>query len=73
MEQLGETLVEKQLCRNFMLHMASLQDFGLIKAETMYRTVMQLRQIELNMQQPSATKTQSSDDAGVCTDNTAPS
>ncbi|XP_028029143.1 polycomb protein suz12-B isoform X2 [Bombyx mandarina] len=41
----GKELLEKNLYRNFILHMCSLHDFGLISAVALYQTVQMLNQM----------------------------
>ncbi|XP_013401571.1 polycomb protein suz12 [Lingula anatina] len=42
----GVTIVEKNLCRNFLLHMINLYDFGLIKPEIITQTMMSINRIK---------------------------
>ena len=42
MEKHGEKIVKQNLCRNFVMHLTNLYDFGLIKPDVVRRTVMQL-------------------------------
>ncbi len=41
-EKHGEKIVKRTLCRNFVMHLTNLYDFGLIKPDVVRRTVMQL-------------------------------
>ncbi|XP_043063759.1 polycomb protein Su(z)12 isoform X2 [Drosophila ficusphila] len=43
LEAKGNEIVRKNLYRNFILHMCSLFDYGLIAAETVYKTVQKLQ------------------------------
>ncbi|KAH8335263.1 hypothetical protein KR074_001086 [Drosophila pseudoananassae] len=43
LEAKGHEIVRKNLYRNFILHMCSLFDYGLIAAETVYKTVQKLQ------------------------------
>jgi len=42
-EQHGREIIRKRLYRNFVLHLSGMYDFGLIKASTVYRTMLQLQ------------------------------
>ncbi len=41
-EEHGERLIRDHLCRNFIMHMCNLYDFGLIKQDVVHRTTMLL-------------------------------
>lgn len=45
LEDKGKELLEKNLYRNFILHMSSLHDFGMISPEMLYQTVQKLNQM----------------------------
>uniref|UniRef100_A0A182JM87 Uncharacterized protein n=1 Tax=Anopheles atroparvus TaxID=41427 RepID=A0A182JM87_ANOAO len=47
-ERRGRELWERNLFRNFVLHMCSMFDFGLVSAEVMQRTIRKLRKIPVN-------------------------
>ena len=44
-ENYGTSLLEQNLVRNFILHVVNLYDFGLVRSEVVYRTVMHLLQL----------------------------
>ncbi|KAL3876031.1 hypothetical protein ACJMK2_033918 [Sinanodonta woodiana] len=48
-EEHGHYLIEKNLCRNFLLHMMNLFDFSLIKPEVVHRAVWQLEMLKEEM------------------------
>lgn len=41
----GEEIIEKNLYRNFLAHMASLYDFGLVSPETVHKNIVNIRKI----------------------------
>lgn len=41
-EEYGTSLLQQNLVRNFLLHVINLYDFGLVRPEVVYRTVMHL-------------------------------
>ena len=41
-EEYGPSLLQQNLVRNFLLHVVNLYDFGLVRPEVVYRTVMHL-------------------------------
>lgn len=43
-ENYGSIIVEKNLCRNFLLHLVSMHDFGLVSTLTIDRAMARLRQ-----------------------------
>ena len=49
-ETYGERMVRDSLCRNFTVHLCNLYDFGLIKGETVHRTVMLLFKLRDQME-----------------------
>lgn len=48
LDQRGRELLKKNLYRNFILHMCSLFDYGLISSEVLNKTVQKL-QVQLNI------------------------
>ena len=49
MEEHGEAIVKKNLCRNFMLHMVNLFDFSLIGPDIVQRTMSVLENLKDEM------------------------
>ncbi|MCI4385316.1 hypothetical protein PGIGA_G00049160 [Pangasianodon gigas] len=45
-ENYGSIVVEKNLCRNFLLHLVSMHDFGLVSTLTIDRAMARLRQLK---------------------------
>ncbi|KAI5628834.1 polycomb protein suz12-A [Silurus asotus] len=45
-ENYGDVVVEKDLCRNFLLHLVSMHDFGLVSTLTIDRAMARLRQFK---------------------------
>uniref|UniRef100_A0A8B9HGP4 SUZ12 polycomb repressive complex 2 subunit a n=1 Tax=Astyanax mexicanus TaxID=7994 RepID=A0A8B9HGP4_ASTMX len=43
-EKCGSTIIEKNLCRNFLLHLVSMHDFGLVSTMTIDKAMALLRQ-----------------------------
>jgi len=41
-QEYGETIIHKNLFHNFLLHITNLFDFGLVRPDTVTRTMMQL-------------------------------
>lgn len=46
-ENYGSVIVEKNLCRNFLLHLVSMHDFGLVSTLNIDRAMAHLRQFKL--------------------------
>ncbi|KAM9295979.1 polycomb protein SUZ12 [Gastrophryne carolinensis] len=46
----GPKIIEKNLCRNFMLHLVSMHDFNLISISTIDKAVARLRDIQYKME-----------------------
>ncbi|KAG8456749.1 hypothetical protein GDO86_002508, partial [Hymenochirus boettgeri] len=49
-ENYGPKIIEKNLCRNFMLHLVSMHDFNLINITTIDKAVTRLREIQHKME-----------------------
>ncbi|XP_018430331.1 PREDICTED: polycomb protein SUZ12 isoform X1 [Nanorana parkeri] len=49
-ENYGERIIEKSLCRNFMLHMISMHDFNLINVSTIDKAVSKLRDMQYKLE-----------------------
>lgn len=45
-EQHGATIVEKSLCRNTLLHLVSMHDFGLVNTVTIDKAMAHLRDLK---------------------------
>lgn len=45
-ENYGSVIVEKNLCRNFLLHLVSMHDFGLVSTLNIDRAMARLRQFK---------------------------
>lgn len=45
-EKCGSYIVEKNLCRNFLLHLVSMHDFNLISVVTIDRAMVQLQEMQ---------------------------
>ncbi|XP_053309381.1 polycomb protein SUZ12 [Spea bombifrons] len=45
-ENFGSKIIEKNLCRNFMLHLVSMHDFNLINISTIDKAVSKLRELQ---------------------------
>ena len=57
----GRIVVEKNLCRNFLLHLVNLCDFGLIKPEIVQKTFATLEHIRHQMDAESVVKNETID------------
>ncbi|XP_030645872.1 polycomb protein suz12-A [Chanos chanos] len=75
-ENCGLTIVEKNLCRNFLLHLVSMHDFNLVNTVTIDKAMARLRdiqkQVQLKQQGDGQGQTQPnhhSGDAGISTDD----
>lgn len=49
-EQMGQRIIEKNLCRNFMLHLVSMHDFNLINISTIDKAMMKLREMNQRLE-----------------------
>ncbi|XP_077316813.1 polycomb protein SUZ12 isoform X2 [Lithobates pipiens] len=49
-ENYGQRIIEKNLCRNFMLHLVSMHDFNLINISTIDKAVSKLRVMQYKME-----------------------
>ncbi|XP_040187377.1 polycomb protein SUZ12 [Rana temporaria] len=49
-ENYGQRIIEKNLCRNFMLHLVSMHDFNLINIATIDKAVSKLRVMQYKME-----------------------
>lgn len=49
-ENYGQRIIEKNLCRNFMLHLVSMHDFNLINISTIDKAVSKLRGMQYKME-----------------------
>ncbi|XP_064423585.1 polycomb protein suz12-B isoform X3 [Latimeria chalumnae] len=57
-EQCGLRIIERNLCRNFMLHLVSMHDFNLISIVTIDKAMAKLREMQKNFEkEESAAKT----------------
>lgn len=45
-EQMGQRIIERNLCRNFMLHLVSMHDFNLINISTIDKAMMKLQEMK---------------------------
>ncbi|KAM5125936.1 polycomb protein SUZ12 [Mantella aurantiaca] len=49
-EHFGERIIEKSLCRNFMLHLVSMHDFNLINISSIDKAVSRLRDMQYKLE-----------------------
>lgn len=59
-EQHGTTIVEKSLCRNTLLHLVSMHDFGLVNTVTIDKAMAHLRDLKQLKDGQEQSKTQDS-------------
>ena len=48
-QEYGPEIIQRNLCRNVSVHLSNLCDFGLIKADVLSRTMMQLLRLRARM------------------------
>uniref|UniRef100_A0A671R3X4 Polycomb protein suz12-A n=1 Tax=Sinocyclocheilus anshuiensis TaxID=1608454 RepID=A0A671R3X4_9TELE len=70
-EQHGTTIIEKNLCRNVLLHLVSMHDFGLVNTGNIDKAMAQLRDLKQQKDGQEQSKTQDNADGGSSGDGEA--
>uniref|UniRef100_A0A672T043 Polycomb protein suz12-A n=1 Tax=Sinocyclocheilus grahami TaxID=75366 RepID=A0A672T043_SINGR len=70
-EQHGTTIIEKNLCRNVLLHLVSMHDFGLVNTGNIDKAMAQLRDLKRQRDGQEQSKTQDDADGGSSGDGEA--
>uniref|UniRef100_A0A8C1YMH7 Polycomb protein suz12-A n=1 Tax=Cyprinus carpio TaxID=7962 RepID=A0A8C1YMH7_CYPCA len=70
-EQHGTTIIEKNLCRNVLLHLVSMHDFGLVNTVNIDKAMAHLRDLKQQKDGQEQSKTQGNADGGSSGDGEA--
>uniref|UniRef100_A0A673IF75 Polycomb protein suz12-A n=1 Tax=Sinocyclocheilus rhinocerous TaxID=307959 RepID=A0A673IF75_9TELE len=70
-EQHGTTIIEKNLCRNVLLHLVSMHDFGLVNTGNIDKAMAQLRDLKQQKDGQEQSKMQDNADSGSSGDGKA--
>lgn len=68
-EQHGTTIIKKNLCRNVLLHLVSMHDFGLVNTVTIDKAMAHLRDLNQQKDGQEQPKTQDSADGEASVSN----
>lgn len=71
-EKYGSIILEKNLCRNVLLHLVSMHDFGLVSTMTIDKAMALLRQGQLETEEDDNDDGDASDAPGQASKTAAP-